>query len=413
MIANSAYKLLITITVTLLFLLLLRFYLFYKDQVKFNDNQQITFETNLFSEPQVLSKTQRFWVEEKGQRIFIITPLFPQYHYGDKLQISGNLKINLLKDEKTFISMIFPKVEAKNPSAKDLLGEGLAITSFVRQKIMSFFQSTLAQTHSSLLLGIVFGVKSGMPSDFFEYLRISGVLHVVAASGMNVTMTGGFLSSIFVLFLRRQIAIILTIIGIIFYAFLAGLEPSIIRASIMGILVFTAQILGRQAWALLSLLIAGFLMLFISPSLLFDIGFQLSFLATLGLIYIKMPFKINAVTEGLSTTVSAQLATLPILLVNFGTYSLWSVLTNGLVLWTVPYLMVLGGLGALISLIFEPLARIFLYLSLPLLLYFEKVVSFFANLGGLISIDGLNWIAIIGYYILLLALVLLRKQQVQ
>ena len=138
-----------------------------------------------------------------------------------------------------------------------------------------FFQ-TLPSPSSSLLLGIIFGIKEQMPKDFTDNLRTSGVFHVIAASGMNVTLVAGFLSVFFAFFFKRQIAIGLSILGIIFYAILAGLEPSIIRASVMGILVFSAQILGRQTLAVNFLALTGFVMLFVDPSLIFDIGFQLS-----------------------------------------------------------------------------------------------------------------------------------------
>src|SRR6266852_3979746 len=100
-------------------------------------------------------------------------------------------------------------------------------------------------------------------------LRTSGVFHVIAASGMNVTLVGGFLTSLFTLFLRRQIALLLSILGILFYALLAGFEPSIIRASIMGILVLSSQIFGRQAWPTYALLLTGYIMLLFDPSLIF------------------------------------------------------------------------------------------------------------------------------------------------
>ncbi len=168
--------------------------------------------------------------------------------------------------------MNFPKIEAKISQQNFIL----VITSSIRQRIISFLNKNLSPNLSGLLLGIVFGIKEGIPKDFFNDLRQVGVLHVIAASGMNVTMTAGFISSIFLLFLRRQIALIVTIFGILFYAVLAGGEASIVRASIMGIVVFAAQILGRQAWPAFILFLTGYIMLFWDPSLISDIGFQIS-----------------------------------------------------------------------------------------------------------------------------------------
>ena len=390
--------------ISLAILLAIRFFFFYQNQPEYYNGQYLSFEADLLSQPQIFSRTQRITVFlPGGRRVFITVPLFPQFYYGDRIHIVGNLSVKLLNNSDQIYIMNFPKIEAKKSSGNKIL----AVTSFIRQKVISIFESTLPQTPSGLLLGIVFGIKEGIPRDFYESLRTSGTLHVTAASGMNVTMVGGFLSALFAFFLRRQIAVLASIAGILFYAVLAGLEPSIVRASIMGTLVFSAQILGRQNLAVYGLFLTGYFMLLFNPNLLFDIGFQLSFLATAGLLFIfpLFNFKNLIIGSDLATTLSAQLAVLPILLSSFGTYSLWSILTNTLVLWSIPFLMILGGLGALIGFVFEPLASFFLYLSLPLLLYFEKAVNTFAGFGGM-NLNITSWQFILGYYSLLTALVL-------
>ena len=398
--------------ISLAILFAIRFFTFYQNQPKYYNGQYLSFGADLLSQPQISARTQRIMVFlDGGQRVFITVPLFPQFYYGDRIHIVGNLSVKLLNNSDQIYIMNFPKIEAI--PHQNILGEGLAITSSIRQKVISVFESTLPQTSSGLLLGIVFGIKEGIPRDFYESLRTSGTLHVTAASGMNVTMVGGFLSALFAFFLRRQIAVLASIAGILFYAVLAGLEPSIVRASIMGTLVFSAQILGRQNLAAYGLFLTGYFMLLFNPNLLFDIGFQLSFLATAGLLFIFPLFNFKNLILGsdLATTISAQLAVLPILLSSFGTYSLWSILANTLVLWSVPFLMILGGLGALAGFIFEPLASFFLYLSLPLLLFFEKIVNVFAGFGGM-DLNITSWQFIVGYYSLLMAVILLKRKKV-
>lgn len=360
----------------------------------------VTLQTQLLSEPRFEGRSQKFTAYlENGQRIFVTVPLFPQFSYGDSLKITGKLTIKELSNGDKLHLMNFPKIEIRKEGA-------LWVTSLVRQKVISTFERILPNTSSGLLLGIVFGIKERIPRGFYEDLKLSGTLHVTAASGMNVTMVGGFLSFIFSLFLRRQIAVAAALIGILFYAVLAGLEPSIVRASIMGSLVLSSQILGRQNWAAYALLLAGYFMLLVNPNLLFDVGFQLSFLATAGLIFILplFSFKDKIWGSDLATTIAAQVAVLPILFSSFGTYSPLSIFANTMVLWTIPLLMILGGLGAVIGLMLPFLASIFLYLSLPLLLYFEKVVSVFAEFGQIeISI---SWPIIAGYYFLLVAFII-------
>ncbi len=397
--------------VILLLLLSLRFFFFYHNQNQYKDGQDVRFTTTLTSDPQIIGSQQRISANlASGQRVSVITSLIPELHYGETLAMDGILNVSLLDSKRSMITMYFPKIKViKNES-------GLAVINLIRQRVISMFSKSLPNPSSSLLLGIVFGIKEPMPKDFKDNLRTSGVLHVIAASGMNVTLIGGFISSLFAFFLKRQLALAFSIIGIIFYAILAGLEPSIIRASIMGILVFSSQILGRQNMARSGLLIAGFLMLFISPNLIADIGFQLSFSATAGLLYIRPLFehnlRVKAVLErsflgsDVLTTIAAQAATLPILLANFGSYSLWSILVNGLVLWTIPSLMVIGGIGGLVGLIFMPLGQLLIYLSYPFLLYFEKIVNIFGQIGGNLSTQELSWPVIIGYYLMLSSCVL-------
>jgi|SRR3989338_4741210 len=414
----------------LLAILAIRFFLFYSHKSTYIDGQEIHFETTLLSEPSIISNSQRVSANlASGDKIYITIPRYPEYHYGDILKISGAVKFStgtktstqskrLTTNEKTIMTMFFPKIEADKNEQNYIL----SVASFVRQKVIVLFEKTLDQTSSSLLLGIVFGIKKEMPLEFTDSIRKVGVMHVIAASGMNVTMVAGFLSSLFGFFLNRKAALLLTAAAVLFYAVMSGLQPSIIRAAIMGILVFSAQVIGRQRLSYYILFLTAFLMLFISPNLIEDIGFQLSFLATFGLLYLKPMFdrmhKVEVVKkfvigEDVSTTVAAQVSTLPIILMNFGAYSLWSILVNGLLLWTIPIIMVLGGVGAIIGIIFEPLGQLFIYLSLPFLLLFEKVVVVFAGFGGTVNLIDFPWQFVLAYYLILLgfSIFLNRKKQ--
>ncbi len=400
----------------LLSILAFRFYFFNSNQTRYADGQTLSFETTILSQPQVVGSRQAFTANYKNQKIRITTSRFPELNYGDFVRISGAVQIKALTSIKSGLNkniitmMYFPKIETINNSA-NILQASLKKINTLRQKLISLFSKTLPSPSSSLLLGIIFGIKEQMPKDFADNLRTTGVFHVIAASGMNVTLIGGFISTGLAFFLKRQIAIILSIIGIIFYAVLAGLEASIIRASIMGIIVFSAQIMGRQTLAFNGLALAGFAMLFIDPALISDIGFQLSFAATLGILFIKpLLQKKEGIGSNVLTTISAQIATLPILLANFGIYSIYSILVNGLVLWTVPILMMVGGLGSILGLILAPLGQLLIYLCYPLLLYFETIVQIFGKIGGVITIQAVPWQFIAGYYCLLSSILLVFRR---
>lgn len=396
--------------VCLLFILGLRFHYFYNNQPQFTDGQTISFESTILSQPQYVGSQQVFNANysyrSTSRQIRVTTIRSPEINYGDMVRITGTVSN---KDDR--LLMYFPEIKSINNSS-NFFQSGLKNINVLRQKLILLFSKTLPSPSSSLLLGIIFGIKEQMPKTFTDNLKTSGVFHVIAASGMNVTLIGGFISSVFAFFLKRQIAIGLSILGIILYAVMAGLEPSIIRASIMGILVFSAQILGRQTLATNGLFLAGFVMLIIDPALVWDVGFQLSFAATAGILYIKPFFGgKEGIFSEILTTIAAQIATLPILLANFGAYSLYSILVNGLVLWTVPILMVVGGVGAILGLILMPLGQFLIYLCYPLLLYFENIVNFFGRIGGTISIKTLPWEFIAGYYCLLASILAISKKK--
>ena len=126
---------------------------------------------------------------------------------------------------------------------------------------------------------------------------------------------------------------------------------------------------------------------------------------------LKRILKKSIIGEDLATTLSAQIFTLPILLVNFGNYSLVSVLVNTIVLWVVPIIMIIGGLAAALALIIEPLGTIILYLSIPFLLYFEKMVEIFSKFGSQFEINSLPVLVICGYYFILISITLFLKQK--
>lgn len=386
-----------------------RFWVYYQNQNTFKDGDRLVFSTRLTEAPQFIYGHQQFRVKPvNSERITIITGLNPEYQYGDKIKISGTIsqrdykghKVNSIKD---------PVIQLDNIDQNFIT----ASATYIRRKSKILFEDSLPTASSSLLLGIVFGGNQGMPQKFLTQLRNSGVIHVISASGMNVTFVAAALTSILGAIFKRQIAFTIAIIGILFYAFLAGFEPSIVRATIMSILAILGGILGRQNYALVLLFITGFIMLFVSPYLVSDIGFQLSILATVGILILKplFPKAPNILVDDLTTTVSAQITTLPILLSVFGQYGLLSILVNTLVLWTVPILMIFGSLAVLFGIFFEPLGRIFLFLSEPILFFFERVVIYFGNLGWTINVDQASPAVWIGYYLLLFSVIFLILQK--
>lgn len=391
------------------FVLSLRFLFFYSFRHEYKVGDSVVLRYTFLKEP------QRFF----GKQIFnasglqITTPDTPEFKYGDTVVIRGTVS------EASFISKknsLITKLVVVNPEVRTEKGSfGLGFLSGMRTQISNVFQKTLSKNESALLIGIVFGIRQGMDKELMDSLRSVGVLHVIAASGANVSMVGGFLLVFFGAFLKRQTAVICACLAILFYALFSGFEASIVRAALMAIVAYSATIFGRQNYPLITITLVAFLMLFYNPLLLGDIGFQLSFMSTLGIVYVKpilgmVLSKPKLVIEDITTTLAAQIASLPILVVAFSSYSPISVIVNAFVLWTIPPLMILGGLGAFLSLVLPFFAVPILYLALPLLLFFEKAVIFGNSLANPVEISYIPIALVVGYYIILISIVLLIQK---
>jgi competence protein ComEC len=295
------------------------------------------------------------------------------------------------------------------PNVPDRQKAHIPLVTEAKEKIISAFNKSLPSEESALLLGIVFGEKGNFDREYFEAMRRTGVLHVIAASGMNVTMTAGVLFSTLLLLMKRTQALILASLAVLIYAAFANFEESIVRASIMAVLAYSALAFGRQNTSLYALFIAVFIMVFYDPAILESIGFQLSVAATAGIILLDPVFKMlsrNLLFEDFRTTLSAQIATIPILLFYFSTFSPISIISNLLILWTIPPLMILGVLASIFGSVLEILAVPFLWLCLPLLLYFKTVILFLNNYAVELHMQDLPVALAVGYYFLILAAIL-------
>lgn len=390
-----------------------RFFTYYQSVPKYEAGQLLKLQAVLQQEPTLSNRGQEFSLKIEGnKRIAIRSNLKELYHYGDNLAIAGTLQVEESSKGREFYSLNFPQIRVVDGSKNPFF----EASRWIRSKSVALFVSVLPPIAANLLLGIVFGARGDFPPEFWTNLRTAGVLHVIAASGMNVSFFTGAVMFSLNAFFKRRISLILAIFAAIFYSFLVGFEASILRATIMAIIAFTASFLGRQNLAVLALIVTGLVMLLWSPAFLFDVGFQLSFLATLGILLLKPLFsdlaKIKWVGEDLVTTLTAQVATTPILLGTFGTIGILSILVNVLVLWTVPILMLLGSLGVLLGLFFAPLGKVLVILCLPFLLFFEKVVSFFGGLNWNLTIESFPWQMAVGYYLLLGSMILIKSKKV-
>lgn len=399
--------------------LLFRFHAFYSSQPRLSDGDVVRLVETIATEPKFAARGQTFTVRSPVHEIISITvPPFPRLHYGDVVRIEGAISQKMLEDGRMLFLLYHPKLAVQHEQASFLAESAKTI----RERTRTLYQSVLPPTAASLLMGMVFGAKEQFSDDFWQALQVTGVLHVIAASGMNVTFVAAALLFGFGLFLNRSTALVLGAFGIVFYLFLVGFQPSILRASLMGLLAFGAALLGRQHFAVMAVFVSGYVLLLYKPSFLFDVGFQLSFLATLAIVFLKPLFdeafakfgKIGEMGgESVSTTLAAQVGTMPILFGTFGQIGLLSVFVNALVLWTVPLLLFIGSVAALIGLIIPWMGQALLYLALPFLLFFEVIISFFGRQDSLLTITDWNWQLSVGYYLLLCGFLFFHKPRQQ
>lgn len=287
-----------------------------------------------------------------------------EIHYGDFVILHGEYKdgslINAVIDDIKYSDNFFSKV---------------------RKRLISFYEGNLPSPASSLVSGITIGAKSNISRNFNNKLKKAGVSHVIVASGMNITLFAGFILSLLLMIISRKKALVLTIIVIWFYTLISGFEAPIIRASIMASIAFTGEIFGRLRNTMHLMILTGFLMLFIFPYWLTDVGFLLSFASTASLILFEkhvgslISFVPSIIKEDLSTSIAAQIGSGPILFYFFGQFNILSPLINAAVLWTVPLIMIIGGVSGVLSFLFPSVASIILQFERPLTSWFVSVVN--------------------------------------
>src|SRR5258708_1330083 len=198
------YKLILLFLFIVLFL---RFIYSIVTSVTYQDGQSVKFTTELFSEPQVQGNFKTISVNLPHtfppQRATVMMPYGSAIEYGDKISISGKVKYTVLKNNKTVLTVYSLKTSLNENNSNFFL----RYIAQLRKNIGRLYSSILDPKSSSLLLGIVFGIKQNVSKDFSQNLRNTGVVHVIAASGMNVTMVAAFLMTLTKRFFKRQAAL--------------------------------------------------------------------------------------------------------------------------------------------------------------------------------------------------------------
>jgi len=367
-------------------------------------------------EPEQRENTTRFVLRtDNGEKILVNTDLYSPVQYGDRVEVNGKLQEPGIIDPSTSSGQAtgrpfdYGKFLAKddiyhvlNFAEVDVLssGHGNLIKDRlfkVKKSFVSKIKEILSEPYSSLLSGLIISGREAMPKDILEEFRRAGVIHIVVLSGYNITIIAEFMRRIFQNFFlitriraAPRLAATASIIGVISFVLMTGAEATVVRAAIMVLTVIVAKMFGRNYSASRALLVTGFVMLLENPKILvFDPSFQLSFLATLALIYvvpiIDRYLKVVPEKWGLrmivATTLATQLTVLPLLVYSMGDFSLVSLPANILVLLVIPLTMLVGFIATLIAYVSSILALPFSYITHLLLVWILGVSSTLGNLS--------------------------------
>ena len=393
-------------------------------------NQEVSFVGIVSERPELGQSTTKIEIKiaNLDSKVLITTWKYPEYYYGDKLKIEGRLEEAAFLndfDYKTYLAkdgiyavMYQPHIELIEKNCGNFIKEKLL---FFKEKLKNSVNLIMPAPQSGLLEALFFGDEENISKEWIDKFNNTGTRHITAVSGMNITIISALVLNLFLLlgFWRKQ-AFYFSIIFIIFYVSIIGAPSSGLRAGIMGILFLTAQYFGRYSNGARMIIFSAVIMLLFNPLLLIlDVGFQLSFLAILGLVYLQPIFSdwlerisIFEIRYTLSATLAAQCFTLPILIYNFGRISLISPLINLFIVPLITIVTILGFILAFIGLISTPLGIAFSFPIWLILTYIFKLVDVFSKISSAnIILENVSFIWVIISYVFLGLLIWKMKQK--
>jgi competence protein ComEC len=264
---------------------------FYKDQGTFE------IKCKLVRDPDVRDKSTHLtlsveairldtaWQEVEGTAL-VFVPRYPAYHYGDVLKVTGELQTppqlgdfdyrGYLEHQGIYTTMLYPRVEVLET------GQGfppLAWIYSLRERMAQTLAQVLPEPQASLAQGIILGMRGNIPDDLNADFTRSGTTHLLAISGMNIGIMAGIMLGVgLFLFGRRHYLYVWLAFGVVWlYAVITGMNPPVLRGAIMASLFLVAEALGRQRSAMVALTFTAAVMVGVSPYILGDASFQLSF----------------------------------------------------------------------------------------------------------------------------------------
>ena len=368
---------------------------------------------------------QKTIVEIKpGIKVLVSADFYPHLDYGDRISFSGKLKKpeafetergtfdypSFLAKSQIYYTLSYPKLTVLEKHQ----GSHFIETLFnIRHALVRNLQLIIPSPESGLIGGYLVEGKQSLSKSLQEEFKTVGVIHTVALSGFNVTiMVEAMMSAL--AFLPVSYRLGTGGVLVVLFTLMTGASSTVVRAAIMTLVAISAQLLGRSYNITRALVLAAFAMVVWNPmTLIYDPSFQLSFLATLGLVtlspvlaphltWITERFKLR---ETVSSTLSAQLAVLPFILYSSGSLSLVALPANIIMLPFLPITMLFGSLAGGIAFISKKVAMPFAGLAYLFLHGQLSLVHFFAHIPyAAVTVPFPLWLMLASYFVFIFVL---------
>jgi len=373
--------------------------------------------------------------EEVSGDVLIKVPRYPQYHYGDVLRVTGNLNDppvfgdfdykSYLEHQGIYSVSYYPGIEVLDE------GRGFKPLEWLysfRESLSDSLARALPEPQCSVAQGILLGIRSNIPDSLNKAFSRTGTAHILAISGVHISIVIGVLLSFLALVLgkHRPGYIWLTLVATWIYALLTGMNAPVVRAAIMGSLFLIGEYLGRQRSAITALAFAAAVMVAVQPDVLWSASFQLSFLAMAGLILLYPHFRalgregvarlfpsrgkavevVSFFSDSIAVTLSAIVAVWPLVAYYFGIASVVGIPATFLSLLALPAIIVISAVVAFVGLFAAAAAQVLGWIAWLFLSYFIVVVQGFNALpSAYFPVAVPSWL-VVAYYLVLAVLCL-------
>ncbi|MFC1612756.1 ComEC/Rec2 family competence protein [Patescibacteria group bacterium] len=407
---------------------------------KYNETE-VAIKGMIIDEPQRAYSKQKFkfkaksikkdnigWAEIKGN-VLVYVDFYPSRVYGDNLEIKCKLATvepfdgfrydKYLAIDDIYSICYYPEVKFLGKGNGNIVYAKILV---FKDKMQNIIKAYIDEPQASILSAVLLGNKYGVNKELKDLFSRVGISHIIAVSGMHIAIV-----SIIILFflsfigISRKKSFYITTVILVLYVIMIGAPASAVRAVIMAFVILLAVQIGRLSKLINAILLAAVIMIFVNPYILFyDVGFQFSFIALLGIFHlfsiirglIKLPLN-KYVKDLISISLSAEIAILPLVFYYFGLFSLTAPFTNLLVVWLIPSVMLMG-----IILVFTGMFPLFSILSYFVGALIGAILKYIIFIAG--SFASPQWVAInvdnfplwgVGLYYIFLAFLVLKSKK--